>query len=235
MRESVGTRGAAGSTFDVVAREAGRLARPAALLLRLEGAAAGGGRPPGLRRPHRGARSGARPGRLGRRDRRAPSSPRWRPSSRSEPGTQAVLYEMVSASHHSDEIRAEMAELYRRWRAHLAEALRAEGARGRRQARRRRGRGGLDPLRAGRRARAAAELRPAVGERGLAGGRDGRGAAVARGGGVEPGLVFFGRWRSVGGYGWLGNAVDHADRPVWRSLFDPRTGLFSGAPGAGAA
>ena len=43
-----------------------------------------------------------------------------------EPGTQAVLYEMVSASHHSDEIRAEMAELYRRWRAHLAEALRAK-------------------------------------------------------------------------------------------------------------
>jgi hypothetical protein len=41
-----------------------------------------------------------------------------------EPGTQTVLYEMISASRHSEEIRAELAELYRRWRAHLAEALR---------------------------------------------------------------------------------------------------------------
>ena len=41
-----------------------------------------------------------------------------------EPGTQAVIYEMLSASRHSEEIRAEMAELYRTWRHHLAEALR---------------------------------------------------------------------------------------------------------------
>ena len=41
-----------------------------------------------------------------------------------EPATQAVVYEMLSASRHSEEIRAELAELYRRWRAHLAEALR---------------------------------------------------------------------------------------------------------------
>ena len=47
-----------------------------------------------------------------------------------EPGTQAVLYEMLSASHHSTEIRAEMAELYRRWRAHLAEALREKERQG---------------------------------------------------------------------------------------------------------
>ena len=39
-----------------------------------------------------------------------------------EPGL-AVLYEMLSASRHSEEIRAELAELYRRWRAHLAAAL----------------------------------------------------------------------------------------------------------------
>jgi AcrR family transcriptional regulator len=39
-----------------------------------------------------------------------------------EPGS-AVIYEMLSASRHSEEIRAELAELYRRWRAHLAEAL----------------------------------------------------------------------------------------------------------------
>jgi AcrR family transcriptional regulator len=43
-----------------------------------------------------------------------------------EPGSQAVLYEMLSASRHSDEIRAELAELYRRWRAHLADSLRAK-------------------------------------------------------------------------------------------------------------
>jgi hypothetical protein len=41
-----------------------------------------------------------------------------------EPGTQAVIYEMLSASRHSEEIRAEMAELYRTWRHHLADALR---------------------------------------------------------------------------------------------------------------
>jgi AcrR family transcriptional regulator len=43
-----------------------------------------------------------------------------------EPGSQAVIYEMLSASRRSDELRAELAELYRRWRAHLAEALRAK-------------------------------------------------------------------------------------------------------------
>src|SRR5918912_1122862 len=39
-------------------------------------------------------------------------------------GSQAVIYEMLSASRHSEEIRAELAELYRRWRAQLAAALR---------------------------------------------------------------------------------------------------------------
>ncbi|MGH2782235.1 MAG: TetR/AcrR family transcriptional regulator [Thermoleophilaceae bacterium] len=43
-----------------------------------------------------------------------------------EPGSQAVIYEMLSASRHSGDIRTELAELYRRWRAHLAEALRAK-------------------------------------------------------------------------------------------------------------
>ena len=41
-------------------------------------------------------------------------------------GSQAVVYELLSASRHSHEIRAELAELYRRWRAHLADALRAK-------------------------------------------------------------------------------------------------------------
>jgi AcrR family transcriptional regulator len=43
-----------------------------------------------------------------------------------EPGSQAVTYEMLSASRHSEEIRSELAELYRRWRSHLADALRAK-------------------------------------------------------------------------------------------------------------
>ena len=43
-----------------------------------------------------------------------------------EPGSQAVIYEMLSASRHWEELRAEKAERYRRWRAHLAVALRAQ-------------------------------------------------------------------------------------------------------------
>jgi AcrR family transcriptional regulator len=43
-----------------------------------------------------------------------------------EPSSQAVIYEMLSASRRSEDIRSELAELYRRWRAHLAEALRAK-------------------------------------------------------------------------------------------------------------
>jgi DNA-binding transcriptional MocR family regulator len=35
-----------------------------------------------------------------------------------------LIYEMLSASRHSDEIRAELAELYRRFREHMANALR---------------------------------------------------------------------------------------------------------------
>jgi AcrR family transcriptional regulator len=41
-----------------------------------------------------------------------------------EADSQAVIYELLSASRHSEEIRAELADLYRRWRAHLADALR---------------------------------------------------------------------------------------------------------------
>src|SRR5918992_1164797 len=43
-----------------------------------------------------------------------------------EPGSQAVIYEMLSASRRSEDIQSELAELYRRWRAHLAESLRAK-------------------------------------------------------------------------------------------------------------
>jgi AcrR family transcriptional regulator len=45
-------------------------------------------------------------------------------------GGQAVIYEMLSASRHSDEIRAELAELYRQWRERLAGWLRTKGREG---------------------------------------------------------------------------------------------------------
>jgi AcrR family transcriptional regulator len=125
MRASVGTRGAAASTFDHVAREAGvsrgllhyyfgskeRLlvevcrrdceARIAVMEERLEGAdsvdAIVAALVHGLEEFLEG-----------------------------EPGTQAVIYELLSASRHSEEIREELAELYRRWRAHLAAVLNAK-------------------------------------------------------------------------------------------------------------
>jgi AcrR family transcriptional regulator len=43
-----------------------------------------------------------------------------------EEGGQAVIYEMLSASRHSEEIRAELAELYRQWRESLAGWLRVK-------------------------------------------------------------------------------------------------------------
>ena len=41
-------------------------------------------------------------------------------------GGQAVIYEMLSASRHSEEIRAELAALYRQWRERLAGWLRTK-------------------------------------------------------------------------------------------------------------
>ena len=41
-----------------------------------------------------------------------------------DPGAPAVIYEMLSSSRHSEEIRAELAELYRQWRERLAGWLR---------------------------------------------------------------------------------------------------------------
>ncbi len=43
-----------------------------------------------------------------------------------EPSSQAVIYEMLSASRRSEEIRAELAVLYRQWRERLAGWLRAK-------------------------------------------------------------------------------------------------------------
>jgi AcrR family transcriptional regulator len=124
MRESVGTRGASGSTFDVVAREAGvsrgllhyyfgskeRLMVEVVRrdcderIAALEHALAGAGTVDEIV----GVLIASLEAFV----------------EEGEAGTQAVLYEMLSASRHSEEIRAELAELYRRWRAHLADALR---------------------------------------------------------------------------------------------------------------
>jgi AcrR family transcriptional regulator len=122
MRQSVATRGAAGSTFDIVAREAGvsrgllhyyfgskeRLlvevvrhdcdTRIAALEEGLEAA--------------------------GSVDEIIDSLVQTLKAFVAEEAPQAVLYEMISASRHSEEIRAELGELYDRWRDHFAEALR---------------------------------------------------------------------------------------------------------------
>src|SRR4051794_37974355 len=129
MRASVGSRGAAASTFDQVAREAGvsrgllhyyfgskdRLLvevvrhdcdlRIEALDKRLEAAHS---------LDDVGAALGAQLGALVEDDE----------------ASQAVVYELLSASRHSDEIRTELAELYRRWREHLAEALREKERQG---------------------------------------------------------------------------------------------------------
>ena len=129
MRASVGARGAAGSTFDVVAREAGvsrgllhyYFGSKERLLVEV------------VRRDcdARIAALEDEPGRATtrRRDRR-PLVASLEAFVEDEPGTQAVIYEMLSASRHSEEIRAELAELYRRWRAHLAESLRSQGGEG---------------------------------------------------------------------------------------------------------
>jgi AcrR family transcriptional regulator len=129
MRASVGSRGAAASTFDHVAREAGvsrgllhyhfgtkeRLlvevcrhdceVRIRAMEQRLAGADSPDAILAALRRELEDFLD-------------------------DEPDSQAVIYELLSASRHSDELRAELAELYRRWREQLAAALRQKQSEG---------------------------------------------------------------------------------------------------------
>jgi AcrR family transcriptional regulator len=125
MRESVGARGAAGSTFDVVAREAGvsrgllhyYFGSKERLLVEV------------VRRDcdERLAALDDALARAGSVDEIVHALvTSLEAFVQGEPGAQAVLYEMVSASRHSEEIRLELAELYRRWRELLASALRAK-------------------------------------------------------------------------------------------------------------
>ncbi|HEX2071597.1 MAG TPA: TetR/AcrR family transcriptional regulator [Thermoleophilaceae bacterium] len=121
MRASVGKRGAAGSTFDVVAREAG-VSR-------------------GLLHYYFGSKErlmvevvrsdcDQRVAALEENLATATSADEFvaflvqtLEAFLSDEPSQAVLYEMLSASRRSEEIRAELAELYRRWRGQLAVAL----------------------------------------------------------------------------------------------------------------
>jgi AcrR family transcriptional regulator len=121
MRASVARRGAAGSTFDHVAREAGvsrgllhyYFGSKERLLVEVV-------------RQDCDARIRAMDERLagaGSVDEVMQALVIGLEEFLGEPGSQAVIYEMLSASRHSEEIRAELAELYRRWRAHMAVAL----------------------------------------------------------------------------------------------------------------
>jgi AcrR family transcriptional regulator len=125
MRTSVGTRGAAGSTFDHVAREAGvsrgllhyYFGSKERLLVEVV-------------RHDCETRIEAMDERISRADSvdeiLAALVLGLEEFIEGEPSSPAVIYELLSASRHSDEIRAELAELYRRWRADLADALRAK-------------------------------------------------------------------------------------------------------------
>jgi AcrR family transcriptional regulator len=125
MRASVGRRGAAGSTFDHVAREAGvsrgllhyYFGSKEQLLVEVV-------------RHDCDVRIQARDERIARAgtvdDIIAALVASLDEFIEGEPGSQAVIYEMLSASRRSEDIRAELAEVYRRSRAHLAESLRAK-------------------------------------------------------------------------------------------------------------
>ena len=123
MRESVGTRGAAGATFDHVAREAG-VSR-------------------GLLHYYFGSKERLLVEvvrhdtelRVANLERNLASATtldavvevlvtQVRSFLAEDPASQAVIYEMFSASRHNDELRVEMAKLYTQTRDHIAAALR---------------------------------------------------------------------------------------------------------------
>ena len=125
MRASVGKRGAAASTFDHVAREAGvsrgllhyYFGSKERLLVEVV-------------RHDAAERTSSMDERLARAQ-----SPNEIVDAlvvgleeflQDDAGGQAVIYELLSASRHSEEIRAELADLYRQWRERLAGWLRTK-------------------------------------------------------------------------------------------------------------
>ena len=129
MRESVGQRGAAASTFDVVAREAGvsrgllhyYFGSKERLLVEVV-------------RHDCDIRNRNMDERLARADTVDEIVDALvvglNEFLEDDAGGQAVIYEMLSASRHSEEIRAELAELYRQWRERLAGWLREKERQG---------------------------------------------------------------------------------------------------------
>jgi AcrR family transcriptional regulator len=123
MRESVGTRGAAGATFDHVARKAGvsrgllhyYFGSKERLLVEVV-------------RHDTELRIAALEQGLAPADSLDAVVDALVTQVRSflaeDPAAQAVIYEMFSASRHNEELRTEMAALYRQTRDHIAEALR---------------------------------------------------------------------------------------------------------------
>ena len=123
MRESVGTRGAAGATFDHVARKAGvsrgllhyYFGSKERLLVEVV-------------RHDTELRVGALE--LGLAAAESLDAvvevlvSQVRAFLAEEPASQAVIYEMFSASRHNEELRLEMAKLYQQTRMHIAGALR---------------------------------------------------------------------------------------------------------------
>jgi AcrR family transcriptional regulator len=125
MRESVGTRGAAGATFDHVARKAGvsrgllhyYFGSKERLLVE-------------VMRHDTELRVAALEQNLAPADSLDAVVDALVTQVRSflaeDPATQAVIYEMFSASRHNEELRSEMAQLYRSTRDQIAEALGAK-------------------------------------------------------------------------------------------------------------
>jgi AcrR family transcriptional regulator len=125
MRVSVGTRGAAASTFDQVAREAGvsrgllhyyfgSKERLLVEVVRHDAAERNRSMDERLTQAH-SADDVVQALVVGLEE-----------FLEDDAGGQAVIYEILSASRHSDEIRAELAELYRQWRERLAGWLRTK-------------------------------------------------------------------------------------------------------------
>ncbi len=129
MRRSVATRGIAGSTFDHVAREAGCLPRPAALLLPDQGAPAARGRSPRVR----SARRVARPSRRKCRDADGLIDglvTAFREAFGETGDSFQTFYELLLLGQRNGDVADELQELAGRTRQRLGEALRAGAAAG---------------------------------------------------------------------------------------------------------
>ena len=128
MRDSVARRGAAGSTFEHVAREAG-VSRAPPLLLRDQGAAAGRGRAPRHRTAGRPPRRAAAPAKTVD-DVIEALVTSLTDMIENEAGFFLLLYELFSAGRRNPDIQREVGQLFERTRSHVAEVLAARSEEG---------------------------------------------------------------------------------------------------------